>query len=116
LWLQICGHQGNTPRTSLISLCNVLGLRHNGRLHSGIDDAKTVAEITLTLLELVDTFLVNNTIPSDIPYAPLTTPIDTVAQLQKFLEIQSKVVKLRGISFKATETLVFLFATHHLTS
>ncbi|KAJ3092943.1 hypothetical protein HK102_000037 [Quaeritorhiza haematococci] len=110
-WLSLTqagGKRVHTGRHTLIGLCSALGLQHEGRLHSGLDDALSVARITMALLERVDQWIAAQppgTVSDDVQI-PMTQPVDLTAQLNEFYMSQSKVVHLGGLPFKATHSEV----------
>ncbi|KAJ3115329.1 hypothetical protein HDU96_000813 [Phlyctochytrium bullatum] len=53
-WLVIAGHRTASPKTSINGLCSAINLPHEGRPHSGIDDASNIARISVALLEFTD--------------------------------------------------------------
>ncbi|KAI9089640.1 ribonuclease H-like domain-containing protein, partial [Phlyctochytrium arcticum] len=100
-----------TNRASLLSLCKMMGLQHEGRLHNGLDDAVTVARLAIVLLQRVHTHFAEK---PDAPLAPgfelpLTFPIDLAHEIENFVVARSRVIRLGGIPFKATQSQVSNF-------
>ncbi len=73
---------------TISGMCETLGIKPEGRAHSGLDDSVNIARIVLALLEggFPDVF---------------ARPEDTAARIEMFQRLQSTVVLLRGLAFKA---------------
>ncbi|RKO90905.1 hypothetical protein BDK51DRAFT_31388 [Blyttiomyces helicus] len=105
------------PRTvgssTLLGLSKALNIQHEGRVHSGIDDALTVARITIALLAKADAILVEKPNPQALAALrldmPLTVPIDLARELDEFVVARSRVVKLGSVPFKTTHSQVLAF-------
>ncbi|TPX57043.1 hypothetical protein SpCBS45565_g08284 [Spizellomyces sp. 'palustris'] len=96
---------------SLLSLCKAMGLQHEGRLHSGLDDAVTVARLAIILLQRVHTWFAekgDGALPPGLEL-PLSIPIDLGQEIEDFAVARSRVVRLGGVPFKATQTQVLTF-------
>ncbi|KAI8805255.1 ribonuclease H-like domain-containing protein, partial [Cladochytrium replicatum] len=99
LWLSLAERAGprkvQASKNSLVGLCTALGIQHQGRLHSGIDDALTISKIVLTEVASGQPVVV----PTRWPFE---TPVNLAEQLAEFHETRSTVVHLGGLPYKAT--------------
>ncbi|KAI8854704.1 hypothetical protein BC829DRAFT_379452 [Chytridium lagenaria] len=93
-WLLISGHRTASPKTSINGLCNVINLAHEGRPHSGMDDANNIARISVAVLESLEKWAQT---------AEALTGRESCA-LNEFYATLSKVVHFGGLPFKATIT------------
>ncbi|RKO91961.1 ribonuclease H-like domain-containing protein, partial [Blyttiomyces helicus] len=89
-------------KSALLSLCNTLGVSHEGRLNSALDDAASISRVTVALLDNVEQWLATLTDPlPETTKVPLTSAIDLAKQLNDFHSTQSKIVHLGGLPHKS---------------
>ncbi|KAI9364934.1 hypothetical protein DFJ73DRAFT_619771 [Zopfochytrium polystomum] len=102
-WLSFQRQRTVPVKTSIVGLCQTMGLVHEGRLHSGLDDAMSVARISIKILE---EFGSRSKSVADVPLRggalPFQTPINVLAQEAEFFASQSTYLMLGGLPFKAT--------------
>lgn len=81
--------------TSLLSICRHLGIQLSGRLHSGIDDATTIAN---AMRKCVGGLLAVKISPRD----PFPRPFDLVRDCAAFRAARGTVVRLETLPYDAT--------------
>lgn len=94
--------------SSLMGLCKAMGLQHEGRLHSGLDDAVTVARLAIALLQRVHAWFAEKgdaALPAGLEL-PLSAPIDLGQEIEDFALARGRVLRLGGVPFKATQRCV----------
>ncbi|KAJ3010618.1 hypothetical protein HKX48_007308 [Thoreauomyces humboldtii] len=105
------GNPGGRTGGSLLSLCKSMGIKHEGRIHSGLDDAVTVANLSVVLLQRVQAYFSekgDGAVPNGFEL-PLSMPIDLVQEMNDYAQSQSTVLKLAGVPFKTSQTQVLGF-------
>ncbi|TPX56535.1 hypothetical protein PhCBS80983_g04487 [Powellomyces hirtus] len=98
---------------SLLSLCKAMGLQPEGRLHCGLNDAVTVARLAIVLFERVHTWFaekrgVDDALAKGLEL-PLSCPVDLGQEIEEFAVERSRVLRLGGVPFKATQSQVAAF-------
>ncbi|KAJ3290381.1 hypothetical protein HK104_006820, partial [Borealophlyctis nickersoniae] len=100
--------------TSLLGLCKALGVPHEGRVHSGLDDALTVAKIAIACLQRVEQWFAekgDGAVPPGLEL-PMSLPIDLAHEIEEFVVARSRVVKLVGIPYKVMDSQVLGLLAH----
>ncbi|KAJ3334200.1 hypothetical protein HDU76_006572 [Blyttiomyces sp. JEL0837] len=103
-YLVLINQKSQSPKASLIGLCHAMGLQHEGRLHSGIDDANTVARICVAVLDGVEKWVASGEKVKAGKVVPMTTPVNLSQQLSEFYETMSTILHFGGLPFKATQS------------
>ncbi|KAJ3032241.1 hypothetical protein HK097_005360, partial [Rhizophlyctis rosea] len=106
------GVQRQVGNTSLTGLCKQLGIQHEGRVHSGLDDALTVAKIAIAVLQRVEAWFAEKGSDAAIPAGldlPMSTPVDLAQEIEDFAVSRARVLKLLGIPYKVTDVQVKAF-------
>ncbi|KAJ3041986.1 hypothetical protein HDV00_008277 [Rhizophlyctis rosea] len=101
----------HVTNTSIPGLCKALGIQHEGRLHSGLDDALSVARIAIALLQRVQTWFAekgDGAVPPGLEL-PMSVPVDLAQEIDDFAASRSRVLKLMGIPYRLTDSQVLTF-------
>ncbi|KAJ3231791.1 hypothetical protein HDU81_003530 [Chytriomyces hyalinus] len=115
LWTQILGlNQVVNPRLSLVALCHLVGLQHEGSTYRGIDNAVMISKLTIRLLTTNNANATISTV-DDVPpgvVAPASaamrhqpvfaTPYNLATRLAEFYENESKFIYVTGLPFAAS--------------
>lgn len=83
--------------TSLISMCRHLGIQLSGRLHSGIDDATTIATVMRSCVGILTT-------QGTASRGAFPRPFDYPVEVETFRHVQGTVVRLESLPYEASTT------------